>query len=97
MYEILLAAALQTCVIVVPTDQQRGNLSPRLVYEHELAHTNGWVHGSDGTNIRNLLPPRSYVHKPTHCRLEVMHVPTKVAEKVCHAMGGDSYACEWEE
>lgn len=93
----LLASSLATCVVVVPTDRVPGNVSPKVAYEHELAHCNGWEHGSDARNLRNINPPRKFVHKPRGMKLEVVRVPTSTAEKLCRAVGGDSYACQWFE
>lgn len=83
-------AALATCVIVIPTDHP--TISEHVAYVHELAHCNGFEHGPRGP----IVPPRRFVHKPK-MPIEVMRLPTAIAENVCSAYGGDSFACQFFE
>ena len=86
----LLAVLMQTCVIVIPTDHVPGNYPPDVVERHERAHCAGMT-------TEDIIPPKRYRKLPRGMKLEVVRVPTVVAEKICKAMGGERYACSWFE
>lgn len=87
-------AALATCVIIVPTDHPK--VSEHTAYIHELAHCNGWEHGTAFTRA-NIVPPKRFVRKPKGMNLEVNRYPLAIAEKVCAIYGAHSGGCQWTE
>ena len=82
------------CVIVVAMDRA----SSLEIYQHELAHCNGWEHADQGhgqngpkQGYRSPKAPVRYV-VPFKGKLTTHFVSTKEAIAICQ-----SYGCQWFE
>lgn len=87
------AVAAPTCIIVVANDRA----STAEIYQHEIAHCNGWRHddqGHDGKprkGYKSPQPPASFIRE--YPGKVVDHwVTTDEAIRIC-----GSYGCQWFE
>lgn len=82
---------LLECIIVVAMDRS----SSLEIFQHELAHCNGWVHadqahvGRPKKGYVSPKPPVQYI-VPFKGKLTVHEVSTKEAIEICQ-----SYGCQW--
>lgn len=85
--------AKQTCVIVVAKDRA----STAEIYQHELAHCNGWEHpdqnhkGKPRKGYQSPKPPERFV-RPYSGKFVDHWMTTKEALAIC-----SSYGCQWFE
>lgn len=90
---LLNLVAATVCIVVFADDRP----STKEIYQHEIAHCNGWVHPKRaapkvGQNYQAYKAPARYLHEPD---MEVQAYPmsSKEAKDYCDGHWG----CQWFE